>query len=93
MLFSEHSMIIWPTPMSGPIAPSSRKLIAVALILLLILFWAGFVATLAPIVSRWPILVQAPYYLIMGITWIIPLKPLIRWSQSGHFRAPRKQVR
>ena len=50
----------------------------------------GLVATLAPIVGRWPILVQAPYYLIMGTVWIIPLKPLIRWSQSGHFRAPRE---
>ena len=26
------------------------------------------------------------FYLIMGIAWIIPLKPLIRWSESGRFR-------
>jgi hypothetical protein len=71
-------------------SPSARKLIGIALILLLIVFWAGFVATLAPFVGRWPILVQAPFYLIMGIAWIIPLKPLIRWSQSGQFRAPRE---
>jgi predicted membrane channel-forming protein YqfA (hemolysin III family) len=76
--------------MAQPLAPSSRKLIGIALILLLIVFWAAFVATLAPIVGRWPILVQAPFYLIMGTAWIIPLKPLIRWSQSGQFRAPRK---
>ena len=76
--------------MPQPPAPSARKLAGIALILLLIVFWAGFVATLAPVVGRWPILVQAPYYLIMGTVWIIPLKPLIRWSQSGHFRAPRE---
>ena len=29
------------------------------------------------------ILVQAPFYLIMGIIWIFPLKPLIRWVQTG----------
>ena len=65
--------------------PSSRKLAGIALILLLIVLWAAFVASLAPIVGRWPIIVQAPFYLIMGIAWIIPLKPLVRWMQTGSF--------
>ena len=52
-------------------------------ILLLIVVWAAFVASLAPFVGKWPVLVQAPFYLIMGMAWIIPLKPLIRWSQTG----------
>jgi hypothetical protein len=76
-------------PMPPP-APSARKLAGIALIALLILLWAAFVASLAPFVGRWPVLVQAPYYLIMGTVWIIPLKPLIRWSESGQFRAPRE---
>ena len=66
--------------------PSARKLAAIALILLLILIWAGFVATVAPWVGRLPVLVQAAFYLVMGIAWIIPLRPLIRWSQTGSFR-------
>jgi len=57
------------------------------LILLLIVFWAAFVASLAPIVADWPILVQAAFYLFMGIVWIIPLKPLVRWMQTGSWRA------
>lgn len=68
--------------------PSSRKLVGIALILLLIVFWAAFVASLAPVVGTWPILIQAPFYLIMGIVWIIPLKPLVRWTQTGRLRAP-----
>jgi predicted membrane channel-forming protein YqfA (hemolysin III family) len=68
------------------IEPSSRKLGGVALILLLIVGWAVFVASLAPFVGKWPVLVQAPYYLVMGIAWIIPLKPLIRWIETGSFR-------
>jgi len=64
-------------------SPSLRKLAGIALILLLIAVWAAFVASLSPIVSGWPILVQAPFYLVMGIIWIIPLKPLIRWMESG----------
>ena len=69
-------------------APSLRKLAGIALILLLILFWAGLVASLAQTVARWPAPVQALFYLIMGIVWIIPLKPLVRWMQTGRFRAP-----
>jgi hypothetical protein len=65
--------------------PSYRTLIGIALILLLIVVWAAFVASLAQIVGAWPILVQAPFYLFVGIVWIIPLKPLVRWMQTGRF--------
>ncbi len=73
--------------MSTTPQPSPRTLAGIALILLLIVFWAGFVASLAPIVGRWPIIAQAPYYLFMGVAWIIPLKPLVRWMQTGSFSA------
>lgn len=67
--------------------PSYRKLVGIALILLLIVVWAAFVASMARIVGAWPILVQAPFYLAMGLVWIIPLKPVVRWIQTGSFRA------
>ena len=62
--------------------PSWRKGLGIVLILLLILIWAALVASLSPWVGNWPVIVQAAFYLFMGIAWIIPLKPLIRWSQS-----------
>ena len=68
--------------------PSARTLIGVVLILLLIVLWAGFVASLSPAIGRWPVLVQAPFYLIMGTVWIIPLKPLVRWMTSGRWKRP-----
>jgi hypothetical protein len=68
-------------------APSWRKLAGVALILLMILFWAGLVASLAPTVGRWPIVIQAIFYLLMGLVWIAPLKPVVRWMETGRFRA------
>ena len=55
------------------------------LIILLILFWAALVGSAAPWVGRWPVLVQAPFYLVMGIAWIIPLKPLLRWTETGRW--------
>ena len=72
--------------MAGP-EPSSRKLAGIALIVLLIAVWAIFIASLARVVGTWPVLIQALFYLIMGIAWIIPLKPLVRWIQTGSFRA------
>ena len=66
--------------------PSWRKGAGIAAILLLILFWAILIATFAPVVGRWPVLVQALFYLFMGIAWIAPLKPLLRWSQTGRWR-------
>ena len=68
--------------------PSIRKLAGILIILALILIWAALVASLAPIVGKWPIVVQGAFYLIMGLVWIVPLKPLIRWTETGHWRAP-----
>jgi hypothetical protein len=68
-------------------SPSFRILAGIGLILLLIVLWAAFVASLAAAVGRWPILVQAGFYLFMGTIWIVPLKPLVRWIQTGRFRA------
>ena len=62
--------------------PSARKLAGICAILLLIGVWAALVASLAPFVGKWPVLVQAPFYLVMGLVWIIPLKPLVRWAQG-----------
>lgn len=77
--------MLWPPAMPER-QPSGRKLAGIALILLLIVVWASFVASLARIVGGRPILVQAAFYLVMGIAWVLPLKPLVRWIQTGSFR-------
>lgn len=69
-------------------APSYRKLVGIAVILALIVILMTFVALLAQVVGQWPVLVQAAFYLVMGIIWILPLKPLVRWIETGSFRAP-----
>lgn len=66
--------------------PSWRRPAGIAAILLLIIVWAVLVASLSGIVGRWPILLQALFYLVAGIAWIAPLKPLLRWSQTGQWR-------
>lgn len=76
-------------PAMTPAPPSYRKIVALAAILLLIAVWALFIASLSHVVGGWPVLVQAPFYLFMGLVWIIPLKPLLRWSETGRWRMRR----
>lgn len=66
--------------------PSARTLAGIGLILLLITVWAVLVASLSRFVGTWPALVQTPFYLFMGIAWILPVKPLLRWMETGRFR-------
>ena len=66
--------------------PSWRRPAGIFAILLLIVFWAVLIATFAGQIGRWPVLVQALFYLIVGIAWIAPLKPLLRWAQTGQWR-------
>ena len=66
--------------------PSWRKLAGIAVIVLLIVVLAALVASLAPIVGKWPVLVQGAFYLAMGVVWIVPLRPLLRWAETGRWR-------
>ena len=68
--------------------PTWRKPAGIGLILLLIVVWAVLVATVAGLIEDWPILIQLPFYLVAGIVWILPLKPLLRWMETGRFRQP-----
>lgn len=65
--------------------PSGRKLAGIALIMALIAAWALLIASLSATVGGWPVLVQALFYLVTGLVWIAPLKPLLRWMETGRF--------
>ncbi|QDP20289.1 DUF2842 domain-containing protein [Sphingomonas xanthus] len=67
--------------------PSWRKPAGIFAILLLIIGWAVLIASLAGSVGRWPVLLQGAFYLFAGLAWILPLKPLLRWMETGRFRA------
>jgi carbon starvation protein CstA len=72
-------------PLTPP-EPTWRKPAGMALILLLILVWAVIVASAAELLDGLPWPVQAIYHVIAGIVWILPLKPLLRWMETGKWR-------
>jgi hypothetical protein len=67
--------------------PSWRKPAGIFAILAIIAIWAALVASLAVFVEKWPVLFQGLFYLVAGIVWIAPLKPLLRWMETGRFWA------
>lgn len=56
-------------------------------ILTLILVWVILVASFSAQIGALPILAQCLVYLVLGIVWIAPLKPLLRWMETGRWRA------
>jgi hypothetical protein len=65
--------------------PSWRKPAGIFAIIAIIALWAVLIASLSGEVGGWPILAQALFYLVAGIAWIVPLKPLLRWMETGKF--------
>ena len=66
--------------------PSWRKPAGTLGILAYMTIWAVAIASLSEIVGDWHILIQSVFYLIAGIVWIFPLRPLLKWMETGRFR-------
>ena len=67
-------------------APSWRKPAGVLAIVALILVWTVLVGSLSRRLDGWPWPVQLVFYGTTGIVWIAPLKPVLRWMETGHWR-------
>lgn len=68
--------------------PTWRKPAGMMAILLIILIWAVIIVSASDYIGALPILVQSVIYLIAGIIWIAPMRPLLIWMETGSFRAP-----
>lgn len=66
--------------------PSWRKPAGALIMIASIFIWAVLIASLADTVSGWPVVVQMIFYAVVGIIWIVPMKPLLRWMETGSFR-------
>ena len=66
--------------------PSWRKPFGMFLILALIAVWTVLVTSLSPWIGALNALLQAIIYIFLGVIWIAPLKPLLRWMETGNWR-------
>lgn len=67
---------------SGIMRRRTRKLIGTLAMLLFILVYAPLAMALAEgRIRDAPALVQALAYAVLGLVWVVPLLPLVRWMQ------------
>ena len=66
--------------------PSWRSPVGAFAIIGWIVVWVVLVASLSGLVGGWPVLAQALFYLVAGIAWIAPLKPILQWIETGRLR-------
>jgi hypothetical protein len=74
-----------------PPLPSWRKPVGMMIILAIIAFCAIIVVGFSDHIARLPVLAQAVVYMIAGVIWIAPLRPLLIWMETGSFKPPRQQ--
>lgn len=70
------------------VEPTWRQPFGIFLILLLIAAWAVIVVSASAWIAGLPGFVHVVYYVVAGIVWIFPLKPLLRWMETGRWRLP-----
>ncbi|WP_164114817.1 DUF2842 domain-containing protein [Sphingorhabdus sp. Alg239-R122] len=68
--------------------PTWRKPVGILAILLLITIWCVLVVTVVGWIGGMHVLLQILIYLVTGIIWILPLRPLMIWMETGYFKAP-----
>lgn len=61
----------------------TRKLIGAALMVGFVIVYAllAMVCAQAPAVAKAPVLLQILIYAVLGLAWILPLMPLIKWME------------
>jgi predicted membrane channel-forming protein YqfA (hemolysin III family) len=58
----------------------TRKLVGTVVMLVFIGFYVLFAMAAAEgTITRAPKLLQTVFYIVLGLVWILPLLPLIRW--------------
>lgn len=69
--------------------PTLRKPVGVLGIIIGLAVYAVLIATAAPWLGKLHTFLQTSIYLILGIIWIMPLKPLLRWMETGKWNVIR----
>jgi hypothetical protein len=64
-----------------------RRPLGILGLLAFILVYALGVVWLAEPVARLHPLLQAPLWLVLGVAWIFPMRPVLTWIETGRTKA------
>ncbi len=59
-----------------------RKIIASVIMLLILVAWAVLAATIGSRTTEAPRVLQLAFYVVAGIGWIVPLRPVFAWMNA-----------
>ena len=62
---------------------SQRRLVASVIILVFLVFWIWGASTLGSQLATAPKWASLVFYVVAGIGWAVPLKPVFTWMNSG----------
>lgn len=66
--------------------PSLRRPLGILALLVGLLAYALLAVWLLEPVARLNPLLQAPIWLVVGIAWVVPVRPLLVWIETGRWR-------
>ncbi len=69
--------------------PTWRKPAGVLGLLVYLAFYAGLILGIADRLAALPTALMALAYLVAGIAWVAPLKPLFLWMNTGRWTLPK----
>jgi len=61
---------------------SQRRLVACIIVLLFLAFWVWGAATIGTMLATAPKWMSLIFFVIAGIGWVLPLKPVFTWMNS-----------
>lgn len=66
--------------------PTMRKPVGMISILLIIAIWSVIVINIADYILMLPLFIQFAFFLIAGIVWIFPVRPILVWMELGRWK-------
>ena len=64
--------------------PTWRIPIGILALILGVALYCGLIAHfLAPVITDWPVLLQLPLYIVLGVVWLAPLRRFLIWMETG----------
>lgn len=66
--------------------PTMRKPVGMISILLIIAIWSVIIINIADYILMLPLFIQFAFFLIAGIVWIFPVRPILVWMELGRWK-------
>jgi hypothetical protein len=68
--------------------PTLRIPFGVLALLATLAAYAGIIVWASQWIGRLPVLMQTIVYLVLGVSWLLPLRRFLIWMETGRWKTP-----